>query len=145
MTAPAKPAGPLDVDIAPVAGGIRIDLPGRPPTINAERAQHWRGHRRTTREWRELVGWAARAARLQPLDTPVVVTSWPTYRTGGSWPDVGAWAPATKAVIDGLVDAGLLPGDTHTHVPYLHYHPPVRGDRDGLIVEVVPLTDGRVA
>ncbi len=142
---PTPTKGTLDVDITPIAGGIRIDLPGRPPTINGERADHWHAHRRTTREWRELAGWAARQARLAAISAPVVVTSWPTYRTGRSWPDVGAWAPATKAVLDGLVDAGLLPGDTHRHVPYLHYHPPVLAGRDGLIVEVVPLTDEQVA
>lgn len=137
--------GRLDVDVTPIAGGVRVDMPGRPPTINAERAEHWHAHRRTTREWRELAGWAVRAARLSPLETPVVVTSWPTYRTGRSWPDVGAWAPATKAVIDGLVDAGLLPGDTWETVRYMSYHPPVRGERDGLIVELHPLYDEEIA
>ncbi|MCL4293853.1 MAG: hypothetical protein KJ056_12620, partial [Acidimicrobiia bacterium] len=121
----------LDVDITCVARGVRVDMPGRPPTINAERAEHWHAHRRTTREWRELAGWAARQARLAAISAPVVVTSWPTYRTGRSWPDVGAWAPATKAVIDGLVDAGLLAGDTAETVRYVSSHPPVRGERDG--------------
>lgn len=124
-----------------VAGGLRLTLPGRPPLTNAERSGHWRAHREATRAWRETAGWAAKAGRCSAIVGPVTVTSWPTYRTGRSWPDVGAWAPALKAVVDGLVDAGILPADTADIVRYVHYHPPLRGDRDALVVEVVPITE----
>jgi hypothetical protein len=44
--------------------------------------------------------------------------------------DTGACYPAVKAAIDGLVDAGVLPGDTGTHVPSITFLAPIRVGKD---------------
>ena len=50
--------------------------------------------------------------------------------------DVGACAPAAKAAIDGLVDAGLWPDDTPTHVVEIVYRTPVIGEGNALQIDV---------
>ena len=44
--------------------------------------------------------------------------------------DTGACFPAVKAAIDGLVDAGVLPGDTGQFVPSITFLAPVRVGKD---------------
>lgn len=111
---------------------------GRPPLVNWERSVHWTEHRSSTASYRaEAALRAGRHART-PMEV-VEVRSWPRYRTRRSWPDVGAWMPATKAAIDGLVDAGVLPGDTPDVVRRMVFETPELGVRDELVVELIPL------
>lgn len=44
--------------------------------------------------------------------------------------DTGACFPAVKAAIDGLVDAGVLPGDTGLHLSSITFLAPVRVGKD---------------
>lgn len=124
-------------DDALVPRPVVFRFAGRPPLLNAERSAHWSEHRETTAALRAEACLRARAARLAAMDE-VEVRSWPTYADRRSWPDVAGWAPATKAVIDGLVDAGVLPNDTHTVVRRSTFDTPRLGTTDELVVALVP-------
>lgn len=115
-------------------------FPGRPVLMNANRSRnHWRTQAEATRDLRTAARYEALRARLRRIER-CEVHSYPTYRTRRSWPDVGAWAPAVKAVVDGLVDAKVLEDDTHEVVMALHFWAPRLGERDGLVVEIHPIS-----
>lgn len=110
---------------------------GRPPTLNHERSHHWSEHREVTKAYRDEATLRARTAGIPRLDE-VEVRSFPTYRNRQSWPDVAAWFPATKAIIDGFVDAGILPSDTCQVVRRNTFDSPRLGTRDELVVVLIP-------
>ena len=114
---------------------LRITELGRPPTLNAERSAHWGQHRASTREWREAGMVHALAERVPTLGR-VRVTYWPTYPDRRGIPDLGGVFPAVKAVVDGLVDAGVLADDDEGHVAELVARPAEIGGPAGLVVEV---------
>lgn len=98
----------------------------RPWTTNAERAaSHW-VRAKLTREWREAFGWLARAERLPPLAWASIIAQ-PSQK-GGRLQDAGGCAPAVKAAVDGIVDAGVLPDDSPEYVKALTYLRPLRGE-----------------
>jgi hypothetical protein len=110
---------------------------GRPALLNAERSAFWTVHRGTTAALRQEALLRARTAGLPVMDA-VAVRSWPTYTTGRSWPDVAGWVPATKAVLDGLVDAGVIANDTWRVVKRSTFDTPRLGDADELVVVLIP-------
>lgn len=116
---------------------VRLFFAGRPALINKERSKHWREHRAATKALRTEACLRALSARLSDLGA-VEVYSYPTYATRRSWPDVGAWAPSVKAILDGLVDAEVLSGDGPDVVVALHFYAPRLGDEDGLVVDLIP-------
>ena len=113
-------------------------VPGRPALLNAERSGHWRQHRATTATDRQT-GWVL-GQRLKVAGwrapSPALIASRPVYRTRRSWPDVGNWLPAVKGLVDGLVDAGCWPDDTHRYVACLVFDSPMLGGADGLAVSI---------
>ena len=116
---------------------MTITIPRRPWTLNVERQGK-------TNRWKlgDMVrDWRAEAKVLahgQPsLAPPVAVTVTPTLRHRGSMPDTGACIGAVKAMIDGIVDAGKLPGDgPGVVVELLFLAPVVNGEPDALTVVV---------
>jgi hypothetical protein len=99
---------------------LRYDA--RPLTLNRERAEHWRAHRESTREWRDVFRMLARNRQIPRLEAIVVevVVVKPNRR---GIPDLGGVIPSAKAAIDGLVDAGVLVNDTDVYVRALTFLP----------------------
>ena len=99
-----------------------IDVSGRPWTTNEERrgSHHWSVTREQTRNCRRL--WEletlnrARGVRFNRV--AIDVHSWMRQPL----PDTGNIYPYVKAAIDGIVDARLIPGDTHRHVASITMH-----------------------
>lgn len=87
----------------------------RPPLTMNDR-KHWRERAKATRLMRQAASWQARAARL-PADLPhvTVALTWVVKdrirRDGGE-----NLAPTFKALLDGLVDYGLVADDDQKHV-----------------------------
>lgn len=75
---------------------------------------HWADKATRTRNVRHMAAVLARARRI-PRYEVVHVTAYVQYPTGGR-ADPGNASPTVKAAIDGLVDAGVVPDDDHTHV-----------------------------
>ena len=100
------------------------------PTINAERTVSPFVRARYTKKWREAFFLLARAQRVPSL-TAVTIEVYP-LQARKPLADVVAHAPAAKAAIDGLVDAGVMPDDTPEYLHSVTFHPPVKGKRNGL-------------
>lgn len=88
--------------------------PYRDTLINSNQRRPWRHRQRVTKAWREETGWRARAAHVPRLERARIVVefSFGDHRTR----DVGNFSPTTKAITDGLVDAGLLSDDNDRHL-----------------------------
>ena len=60
---------------------------------------------------------------LRPVAGPVAILA-RAYPQRGPLPDADAIAPTVKAVLDGIVAAGIIPDDTGEHVPLVAYGAP---------------------
>jgi hypothetical protein len=87
--------------------------------------------------WRRAARELAEREHLGALDR-VRIHATPVHANRRNPSDVGACLPSVKAVIDGLVDAAVLPGDGPEHVVALTFHPVVIDSWDGLSVCLVP-------
>ena len=96
-----------------------IDWLGRPRLTNADRRAHHHEVAAHRRLWREAGAQAARLARVPGLGA-VEVTVQGRY-PDGRLPDADACAPSVKGVIDGLVDAGVIPDDGPERVRSVTY------------------------
>lgn len=77
------------------------------PWLSANDRLHWNTRARITRMWRSTASWQARG--LPKMDGAHIVCE---LRLHGRYRrDAGNWAPTAKAVVDGLVDAQVLPDD----------------------------------
>lgn len=115
---------------------VTLRLDERPWTANSARAaKHWSVNSTRTKAWREA--FARLAADVGPIGPAVLVVT-PYLRDRRHRQDVAACAPAAKAAIDGLVDAGVWPDDTAEWVTAVTYMPPVYGQGDGLELRIYP-------
>lgn len=83
--------------------------------INANDRLHHAPKARLTKAWREAAAWTATSKKLGYWTKPVHITC--TIRFPDNIRrDVGNWYPTAKAIVDGLVDAGVLYDDSDTYV-----------------------------
>ncbi|GAA2022414.1 hypothetical protein WDZ16_13015 [Pseudokineococcus marinus] len=82
-------------------------------SANDRRNRH--AQNRLTQNWRAAAGWAVRgrlrSVRLQRAHIVAVL-----HHGDGQRRDTANYAPTVKAVVDGLVDGGLLPDDDRRHL-----------------------------
>ena len=116
---------------------LRHDV--RPWTANSARsASHWSKNADRTKTWRTAFQLLAIEGGVPPLGAcRVVVTPYLRNRSGRQ--DVGACAPAAKAAIDGIRDAGAWPDDTDEYVVELVFRAPVYGQGDALEIRIEPI------
>lgn len=119
-----------------------LDLPNMPfPTLNTRRSKLYDGG--TIKAWREAAGWAAREAKVPQLDCPTVRLHF--YPGDNRRRDAVNLALVHKAVVDGLVDVGVLKDDDPDHVvemmPAIHKG---AGKRRWELVITPALTDAEV-
>lgn len=116
---------------------IVVDHLGRPTTTNAAHRMHHHQVSADRKRWREA-GWAlAREAGVPSCDA-IALTVRGRYPDRRSLPDTDALAPAVKGVLDGLVDAGVIPDDGPDFVRCISYRPPLvaAGEPPALIVTI---------
>jgi hypothetical protein len=113
-----------DDDGTPCDGGMSIALPWmKPPLVQNDR-QHWAAKAKAFAEVKSAARWAIRAARPRKLQAAEVTLH---YRVpDDKVRDSDGPAPTLKAVLDALVDEGVLPADDWHHVPAVgvRIHPP---------------------
>lgn len=97
--------------------------------LNANQRLHYHTQAARTAWLREQTGWLARQQQIPPISRARIVCELlpPDNRRR----DPANWAPTAKAMTDGLVDAGVLPDDDHTHLagPYMELTPPAQRAR----------------
>ncbi len=113
---------------------IELRVPGKLWTINSERRMHWAKRATLTKNMR-MAGWAmALAYQIPRYETAHLVVT-PHQSKRGPIADSHAFYPAVKAMVDGLVDAKIVPNDTQEYVK-LDVRPNVRDGWEGLEVEI---------
>lgn len=81
--------------------------------MNLNDRLHWAAKARLVRTWRNQAGWSALQLpkECRPMPGPILVdVELPVTRTGRR--DGHNYAPTVKAIIDGLVDAQVVPDDS---------------------------------
>lgn len=110
-------------------------FPGRPPRINTDRRAWWQKEQ-IIKTYRQL-GWAEATGRRR-ISTPVEIHVQPIVKHLPA-ADAGACYEVVKAIVDGVVDAGLLPDDGPEFVKCIHLHATEIGDDDRLVIEFAEL------
>lgn len=111
-----------------------LTIPGELPGLNeiiAAAKSHFGQYSAMKRENTEAVAWCAKASRASSVDRAVVRITWYAATRRRDPDNVMA---GTKFVMDGLVMAGVLPGDGWRHVAGIEHD--FRIDRDEPRVEV---------
>lgn len=109
---PPSPAEALDIQT--------LVVPGRPWGLNFERSTHWTKHRDKTNMIRETAGWLA--TNLTAMGYVDIVVE---CRMRLPLLDTGSNFPTVKAIVDGLVDVGVLQDDTSRYVRSIQLLAPV--------------------
>ena len=84
---------------------------------------------------------ARRAGKVEPFVVPVGIEVRFGQKPGGVLADTGNYMPTSKAVIDGIVDAKLIPDDSGEHVQWITFMPTFRSDNPGVQVTLIPQED----
>ena len=117
--------------------GTTIVVDALVPTVNELLGMHHMKRVPVTKMWRDL-------GATIGLSTPAIVGRvnvevWPTAGPRGGIGDTACRVLAVKAIVDGLVDAGVLAEDDTRFIGWERHHPAVRGDRAELRIEIVPI------
>lgn len=110
----------------------------RPTTMNEYRKMHHHVWRRVDTVTRSTFAWLAKKERIPPLARIAVVVQ-PLHANARSPQDVAACAPAAKAAIDGLVDAGVIPDDGPNFVVSVLFLQPHVAGVDGMQLTIAEL------
>ena len=109
-------------------------------TTNRERNGHFRERAAYVKEVRTAAHLLARVAHWPQL-TVVRVEAQPG-QARGRLADAAAHLPTVKAILDGIVDAGVLEDDDPKHVRSILFHAPVRSNADFLTLTLIPSDNG---
>lgn len=82
--------------------------------LTANQRVHWRVRAKRTRIWRDYAHLLAKSQRIPRLEKAHVVAE--LRFSDRRRRDPANWAPTAKALVDGLVDAGVFDDDDHTRV-----------------------------
>lgn len=112
---------------APTVGPWTVTIPAPAPWLSANQRRDLRRQTPDRRAWRDAGLVHAKRVHLPKLRHVhlLAVLSFPINRNR----DVHNFYPTLKALVDGLVDYGLVPDDSHHFLvgPDLRYGPPVKG------------------
>ena len=95
---------------------LELTIPAPCDWLNANERLHWAEKARRTRAWRDAAHMAVLSQhRGLAFTVPVRIVVTIHKPRAGRY-DATNWAPTGKALIDGLVDSGLLEDDDNTRV-----------------------------
>ena len=114
---------------------MKIEIPGRLPGLNeiiAAAKSHYAKYSTEKKAYTEEVAWLAKQARLPKLEKAYLVITWfePDRRR-----DPDNIMAGQKFILDGLVQAGVIPGDSQKYIQGIYHR--FRVDRKNPRVEVV--------
>jgi hypothetical protein len=115
-----------------------LEVWGEMWTLNKERTLHHFARAKKVKEWREAACVAAKARRI-PKMKAIEVKFTPHREDKRGLADVGGHFPVVKAMIDGLVDAGILTGDGPDTVRRLIFEAPVISGESKATIEITEL------
>jgi len=115
-----------------------LEVWGEMWTANKERTLHHFTRAKKVKEWRDAACVASKARRI-PKMKAIEVRFTPHRVNKRGLADVGGHFPVAKAMIDGLVDAGILTGDGPDTVRRLIFEAPVISGESKAIIEITEL------
>ena len=94
----------------------------RNPMLNANDHDHWRVQAPIKKEWRRRGRGYGNALRLRDLHLEHARIDYYVNKPTAGRSDAGNFYPTAKHIIDGLIDAGLLPDDNDNYLdgPFPH-------------------------
>lgn len=94
----------------------------RNPMLNANDHDHWRVQAPIKKEWRRRGRGYGNALRLRDLHLQHARIDYYVNKPTAGRSDAGNFYPTAKHIIDGLIDAGLLPDDNDKYLdgPFPH-------------------------
>lgn len=121
--------------MAAVPGSYVITLPAGTVLLSANGREHWRARHAITRDLRDLACLLARNKHIPKLEkVKIKATYHPPDRRRN---DADNCHPSVKALVDGLVDAGVLDDDDNSHVLSTEIVPGAIVKKGQLIIEVI--------
>ena len=99
--------------------------------ISANQRLHWTKKSSLTKEWRTTAGWCARTNKTPAFAYATITMT--LHFADRRRRDVHNYYPTAKALIDGLVDAGVLQDDDDSHLTGPHL---LRGHRPDHVIEI---------
>ncbi len=106
------------------------------PFINSNSRMHRHQEAKMTKAWREAA--ALRAHGIPQFEGQVRIVAHIFKPRGGEY-DTNNLAPTTKAIVDGLVDAGLFVDDSHRYVLGPDHRPGGKGAAE-IVLEIIEIT-----
>lgn len=133
----------LDARGAPVHE-LRIACPdriGRVPygLLTMNRRGHWSERRDVTDYWRPTAAAAARRAHVPAMRLAAITVTF--HKATAARYDPGNLAPVSKAIVDGIVDAGVLPDDSREYLIGPDHRAGLPADRPLVVVTITELED----
>lgn len=96
--------------------GLELTIPAPCDWINSNQRSHFYQTAQRTRQWRNAACTAAElVAGWRTFEGPVRIVCTFHKTRAGRW-DAGNLYPTAKAIVDGLVDAGVIPDDNNDWV-----------------------------
>ena len=118
-----------------------LKLPAGEDWINANERAHWASKAKRTRYWRDRAAWIAKRAGIPHMERAHITVT--VHKTTNRRYDPANLAPTAKAIVDGLVDAGVLDDDDKTRVIGPDMRAGEKSDVRQLVVTIEPLTAPR--
>lgn len=117
----------------------RLFLPlGERQWITANQRLFWRVRSVRTKEWRKAAHDQAKAQQLPHIEKAAVVAE--MRFADARRRDPANWAPTAKAIVDGLVDAGVFTDDNYRYVtgPDMRIGPVGKDEQRGVLLLIWP-------
>lgn len=119
---------------------FRVSHQARPFTVNEAMRMHRMALVRVTKEWRHAFGILASQYRGPVIERATITVE--LHLKGKRKQDPAGCCIATKAAIDGIVDAGILPGDGPENVVSVTFLAPIfEAAADEMTLVVTEVTD----
>ena len=102
--------------------------------INANSRQHWAQRAKATKQWREAAFRTTLQTHIPPLDRAHITVTIHKTRDG-RW-DPANLAPTAKAIVDGLIDANVLPDDSSEYLEGPDMRAGTKADHPHVVVTI---------
>lgn len=118
---------------------LELTIPAPCDWINSNQHLHWAEKARRTKAWRSAAYYAAAQIprRQRTFTTPVAIICHAHKTRGGRW-DASNLAGTGKAIVDGLVDAGVIPDDNNDWVTGPDMRAGDKRDKACVVVTITP-------
>jgi crossover junction endodeoxyribonuclease RusA len=120
---------------------LTFACPTRPLSVNVSNGRHWASNRRLTDPWKDATFWTTRSAMARgrwTVQRPITVQVDLPFRGARRRDPHNYVGTNVKAVVDGLVQAGVVPDDTPEWVTVLE--PVITVNRDKTTPLMVTVT-----